>query len=322
MSASSRETVAQASGIACAGPTGDVFKDVSFALQAGTITALVAEPKSSGAKLLDCLAGLSPPSRGSLSALGSAPADWSPEQRKRHVYLRGPARFPFGVKVKELLDQVAMLMDDPGGRKRALDTFGIEDMADSHLFGLDAESQQMVRLAGSLLGRPDLMLYDSLLQGLSPHRAARVREVMAMLREDGKTIVFVADELEPVADLAEQIMILAHGALRAFATPEAILGEQAQRLTVFVRAEDHLDPGAFRDLPFVLETLEKDGGIEFHLEQDPEHVYSLVASLKAKGARLREFRTVRPSLDSAALELMSPAPLPADSRPPRPERGQ
>lgn len=302
MSEPSGEPLVKVENLAFGGDAGGGFRSVSFEVAAGSVVAVVAEPRAAGAALLGCLAGLGRPTGGEAAVLGAPPG----EKRERMVFVNGPPRFPFAVKVRELLAQIALLMDDPGGPERAFGALGIAKLGDRYLHELDPEEQQMVRVASSFIGDPDVLLFETLLQNLSPRRAGAVRRAARGLAEKGKAVIFMADEAEALVGFADAVLVLADGEQKAFASPQALMGDQMETLRLEVEAEAPLPLDALRALPFVQEAVEKAAGAVFHLKKDPDNIYAMVDALKAAGARLRALRTVRPSLEAAVLELMAP----------------
>jgi len=154
----STDVLIEVSGLSCAGSRGVALEGVSFALSSGDMAAILAEPKPLGVLLLNCLAGLAPAASGSVRVVGAEPMAWTAAERSRVVFVRGAARFPYAVRVEELLDHQALLMEDADGKDRALDTFQLGDLAPRFLHTLDPESQQMARIACSVIGDPDVLL--------------------------------------------------------------------------------------------------------------------------------------------------------------------
>jgi len=304
MSNSTCAPLIEARGLCCNGLYGDAFEDVDLRLAPGA-AALVANPKSAGFLLLHCLMGFLPPSRGELRVLGVDPRQWGRDERRRVSLVRGAPRFPFAMKVEELLGQVATLMEDEGGCERVLDEFGLSQVRGKYLHFLNAELQQLVRVACSVLGSPDVMMYESLFQHLSPARAKTVRQVLGNMRDKGKLVLFVADELLSVGSFCDVAVVMSGGRVLAAEAPEKLMKDNSGWLTVEIETEGDFCGAHVEKLPFVRGVESKEGRVSLRLDDSPGSIYSLMDALKERGVDLRWLRVNRPSLQDVVERLLS-----------------
>ena len=305
MSDASQDPLICANDLACTGIHGDALAGVSFLLNPGDIAALVASPRSAGGLLLHCLGGLLRLSAGSLTVAGAAPSEWTDAHRRRVVFVRGMTRFPFGVRVRELLAQIGQIMEDPDGPDRALQALQLTDMADLFLHRLNPEAQQMARVACSLVGAPDVMLYESLFQNLSHPKADIVRSAIAEFGGDRRTVVFLADELQPVEDFCNCVIVLARGRLKACANSAALLEAHGHGLRVAVETAAPLDQAGVCGLSCVTDATQRGGLLEVSLAEQPDSLYELIECLRSQNAEIRRLSTLKPSLLDAAMAIVA-----------------
>lgn len=289
----------------CCASRGCAIDDVTLDIEAGRVTALVAAPKPPARMLLDCLAGLAKPTEGEVLVLGKRPEAWGPEDRRRMVYVRGPARFPFAVRVRDLLGQQALLMDDPTGCDRVLEEFGLTGLAGRDLFRLDAESQHMVRVAGSLIGDPDILLYESLFQNLSPSRARLVAGRLRTLAKAGKAILYIADDMQIAEQFCDRVLVLGDGRVLAFSAPDEL--QESRRDLTFVEAvtQPKLDTDRALQLPFVIEAGAHGRAMHFTLEGETSRIYELLDYFRSEGVEITGLRARRFSLQDAVTDLLT-----------------
>ncbi|HRU93846.1 MAG TPA: hypothetical protein P5195_01250 [Anaerolineae bacterium] len=304
MSDSTCAPLIEAKGLCCNGLYGDAFEDIDLCLAPGTAAALVANPKSAGFLLMHCLMGFLPHSRGELRVLGMDPRQWGRDERRRVSLVRGAPRFPFAMRVEELLSQVAMLMGDKGGCERVLEDFGLKEVRGKYLHFLNAELQQLVRVACSVLGSPDVMMYESLFQHLSPARAKTVRQVLAGERDKGKLILFVADELVSVAAFCDVAVVMSGGRVRAADKPEKMMKDNSGWLTVEIETEGDFCGAHVEKLPFVRGVEAREGRFCLMLDDSPGSIYALMDALRARGVDLRWLRVNRPSLQDIVERML------------------
>jgi ABC-2 type transport system ATP-binding protein len=103
-----------------------------------------------------------------------------------------------GKKRKERIEEVLSLVDmeQAAGRKIATYSRGM---------------MQRICLAQALVNNPDLVILDEPTGGLDPFGRAAIRNIIANLRKDGKTVFFSSHELSEVEMVCDHLAILAKG---------------------------------------------------------------------------------------------------------------
>jgi branched-chain amino acid transport system ATP-binding protein len=84
---------------------------------------------------------------------------------------------------------------------------------------LSGGEQQMLCLARALMAQPDILLLDEPSLGLGPKIVTNVYEVLAVLREQGQTMVLVEESIERALSFADNACLLKNG--RVFAQGSA-----------------------------------------------------------------------------------------------------
>lgn len=90
---------------------------------------------------------------------------------------------------------------------------------------LSGGEQQMLALARSLVGDPDLLIVDEPTEGLAAQMTARVGECLRTLRERGVAVLLIEQRLALAPELADRVAVMGHGRLVFDGTP----GELAAR---------------------------------------------------------------------------------------------
>ncbi len=112
------------------------------------------------------------------------------------------------------------------------DLEGIRDRRGGVLSG---GQQQMLTIARTLMGNPELLLLDEPSEGLAPLIVAQLRDKVAQLKATGLSIVLAEQNLEFVLSLADRVYILEKGEVRYTGTPADLRANQdivKQYLTV------------------------------------------------------------------------------------------
>src|SRR5690348_2547045 len=93
-------------------------------------------------------------------------------------------------------------------------------------FALSGGQRRRVALAGVLAMRPQTLALDEPSAGLDAEaRAELYAQLRALRRENGLTLVLVSHDMSEVAELADQIVVLAEGELRLAGAPEQVFGD-------------------------------------------------------------------------------------------------
>ena len=100
---------------------------------------------------------------------------------------------------------------------------------------LSGGQQQMLTIARSLMGNPELLLLDEPSEGLAPLVVSRMREGVALLKEAGLSIVLAEQNLDFVLSLSDRIYVLEKGQVKYAGSAEDLknnIDVQKQYLTV------------------------------------------------------------------------------------------
>jgi branched-chain amino acid transport system ATP-binding protein len=196
-----------------------VLDDVSFAVEAGSVVAVVGANGAGKTTLLSTIAGLIHSNAGRIvfrdQDITRIRADSLPG-RGLALVPEGGRLFPF-MTVEENLQLGAYT----GSARRAMANrikevtaaFPVLAERKGQLAGkLSGGERQMCAIARALMCRPSLLLLDEPSVGLSPLMAERVLQIIARLAgEEDLTVVIVEQRVTEVLEIADQAHILDRG---------------------------------------------------------------------------------------------------------------
>jgi molybdate transport system ATP-binding protein len=199
--------------------------DVALALEVGRETVALVGPSGAGkTTVLDAVAGLRRPSRGTIEVgdetwFGGR-VDLRPEDRSVGYVFQEYALFPH-LSVER---NVAFAGDGAG----LLERFGIAELAKAKPGQLSGGERQRVALARALARKPRVLLLDEPMAALDPHSRGQVRaELRSLLRElDLPTIIVTHDFLDAAA-LADRIAVLVEGRVVQVGSAEELIARPA-----------------------------------------------------------------------------------------------
>ncbi|MFZ0384119.1 MAG: ABC transporter ATP-binding protein [Solirubrobacteraceae bacterium] len=201
---------------------------VSLELPRGRCVALVGESGSGKTTIARCVAGLHEPSGGSIeldgTPLAATAGKRSREQRRRiQIIFQNPYS---SLNPRHLVgDAVARPARILGGRSEAearADVLAVLErvrlparVVDRYPGELSGGERQRVAIARALAAGPELLVCDEITSALDVSVQAAVLDLLAELQTTlGLSLLFITHDLGVVACVADQVLVLEHGAVR------------------------------------------------------------------------------------------------------------
>ncbi|WP_231600534.1 sugar ABC transporter ATP-binding protein [Salinibacterium sp. SWN248] len=198
------------------------LEDVSFDVPVGEVTALLGENGAGKSTLLKILAGLQPPSGGSVSFFDREVTAFSPNTMlTEHSVAIVPQEL--SLLLDRTVSENILAGVEPGNRlfpsQRAmvqrtialLDELGLRIDPRMPVRELDMATQQLVVVARSIARGCRVLILDEPTAMLTPAESDRLFALMARLKAAGTTLVYVSHRMPEVFALADQIEVLRDG---------------------------------------------------------------------------------------------------------------
>src|SRR5262245_1630668 len=204
--------------------------EVTFDVMPG-ITGLLGPNGAGKTTLLRMITGLAGTSTGSITVFGEPVRD-NP-QLYRRIGVMSEHETVYGFMTGR---EFVRTMGDLRGVEHleaAVDrAIGLVDLADAQHRPMETYSRgmrQRIRLAGTLVHDPEILILDEPLNGADPRQRVHFKRLLQQLATDGRTIVLSSHILEEVEELADTVLLIVNGKLAASGGFRAIRAALNQR---------------------------------------------------------------------------------------------
>ena len=234
---------------------------IDWALGTGEIHAIVGQNGAGKSTLMHILTGLFPPDSGELLLRGRA------------VRFRGPGQaMAAGVGMIHqhfmLVDRFTVLQNILLGKegRRFLLSLGesrkqVAELCERYGFALDLDQEagnlsvglrQRVEIIKLLYRGGDILILDEPTAVLSSAEAKDLLEILARLRQQGKTILLVSHKLDEVLSIADRITVLRGGRKIATVAAAAVTNRELSAMMIGQPEEESAEVSAVSPGPVVL----------------------------------------------------------------------
>nr|WP_261574562.1 ATP-binding cassette domain-containing protein [Frankia gtarii] len=204
-----------------------IVEDVSFTLEAGSVTGLIGPNGAGKTTLIDALTGFATIFAGSVHLDGAELAALPAHERQR----RGLART---FQALELFDSLAVaenlaVVARPTAGSADTGRLGLAAIADRLPATLSHDERAAVALGRALIAAPKVLLLDEPAAGLDP---ADRRELTARIRRiagRGVAVLLVDHDVQLVFDVCDRVLVLDGGRIVARGLPAQVRADPAVR---------------------------------------------------------------------------------------------
>jgi iron(III) transport system ATP-binding protein len=208
---------------------GDVaaVRDLTFTMDAGTLTTLLGPSGCGKTTTLRLIAGLELPTRGVIRIGGRDVSNVPASDRDVSMVFQSYALFPH----MTVLENVRYGLDVAGVAKSDAIARAHETLAGVGLQGFDARlpaelsggQQQRVALARALVLEPSVLLFDEPLSNLDARLRRRMREEIRELQQRLRlTVVYVTHDQSEAMAVSDRIVVMNHGTIAQAGTPREL----------------------------------------------------------------------------------------------------
>lgn len=278
----------------------EALKGINFTINRGEIFALLGPNGAGKTTIMEILEGYIQRTSGHVSVLGYDP-DSSPEDlRSRVGIVLQETGVDLYLKVGEIIKQFSGFYQNPKPINEILDVTGLREQSDIRIRRLSGGQRRRLDVALGIVGDPELLFLDEPTTGLDPYARRNTWNMIASLRELGKTILLTTHYMDEAEVLADKIALLNAGIIEAEGTLEE-LRTYKKATTIKFELDD-----AINRMPVEISKLANVIGNEVKLETTtPMSSLAILASWALnEEIELRGLSVQQQSLDEIFIELV------------------
>ena len=261
----------------------EAVRGIDLEVMPGEVFAFLGPNGAGKTTTVEILEGYRKRSGGEVTVLGEDPQRAGRRWRERIGIVLQSGRLDPYLTVRESLGLYAGYFRAPRPIDEVIALVGLEDKADVRTRKLSGGQQRRLDVGMALVGDPELLFLDEPTTGFDPSARRQAWDVIAGLRDLGKTVFLTPHYMDEAQRLADRVTIISGGEIVARGTPED-LGDRGNQ------------PATIRYLA---------GGEEVVVETTTlvKTLNELTAAALAGGENLEGLEVTRPSLEDVYLEL-------------------
>jgi ABC-2 type transport system ATP-binding protein len=204
-----------------------VLHDITFHLYKGEVVGLLGPNGAGKSTAIKIIAGILAAGGGTVMVDGLSLPERAVDVKQRIGYVPEAAALFESLTGQEFLELMGRLHDVPEEtlQRRICDILATFELTAEREGRLDTYSKgmrQKILIGAALLHNPDLILLDEPLSGLDVNAAILIKDLIAALAADGKTILYSSHVLDVVEKVCDRVLIVHQGRLIAEGDVESL----------------------------------------------------------------------------------------------------
>jgi ABC-2 type transport system ATP-binding protein len=184
---------------------------ISFEVQKGEIFGLLGENGAGKTTTLEIIEGLRSATSGNIKVLGYDTKKEIREIKKRiGVQLQSSAYYNF-LRLDEILKLFGHFYNKEVDTAKLFDMVGLRSKSHQYVNSLSGGQKQRFSIVASLINDPEIVFLDEPTTGLDPVGRRNTWDIIAKIKEQGKTIVLTTHYMEEAEILCDRIAIMEKG---------------------------------------------------------------------------------------------------------------
>lgn len=188
----------------------DVLNGIDLNISEGGIFAVLGPNGSGKTTIIKSILGMVIPDKGTIKVFNTS-IKGNSNYRHQIDYLPQIANFPSNLKVKELIKMIKDLRGSTNKDQELINTFQLSPFLNKKLGTLSGGTKQKVNILLTFMFDSPIVILDEPTSGLDPISLLRLKELIAIEKERGKTIIVTSHIMSFVEEIADEIVFILEG---------------------------------------------------------------------------------------------------------------
>ena len=281
----------------------DAVAGIDLTVAAGEVFAFLGPNGAGKTTTVEILEGYRRPTAGKVSVLGIDPARAGRDWRARIGVVLQESEPEAELTVRECLSLYAGYYPRPRRVAETLELVGLTDRASARCGRLSGGQRRRLDVALALIGDPELIFLDEPTTGFDPAARQSAWQVIAGLRDLGKTIFLTTHYMEEAEHLADRIAVLAAGRIVAEGTAATLGGRDTEASVITFTLPPDVPAGDLPAAVTAVVTSTAGGCVEARTRSPLPLLGALAQWATARHLDLADLQVHRPGLEDVYLQL-------------------
>ena len=290
-------------------PTTKAVDDISFSFRAGQIYGFVGPNGAGKTTAMRILATLDEPTAGDIFVDGVSVVQYPDRVRNMVGYMPDSLPAHRDITVHEYLDFFARAYGLRDPKRSAIvenieEFCGLTDFREKTIAQLSKGMKQRVSLARAIVHEPSVLVLDEPAAGLDPRARIELRELLKVLREQGKAILISSHILSELGEICDGVAFIERGQLLRAGAIDHIIQSMEMRPMTMIRSKN-FDLETLLKLVLeepIVETAKIVGNAVATVTHGDDDA-TLLPALVTKGVQIVEFRKHEAQLEDLFLNI-------------------
>jgi ABC-2 type transport system ATP-binding protein len=276
--------------------------EASFDVVEGEIFGLIGPNGAGKTTTMECIEGIRRPDGGTITVLGLDPRRQAYRLQHRIGVQLQQAQLQKRIKVWEAVDLWSALYPQAVDGDALLEQLGLSDKRGAWFMALSGGQKQRLFIALALINDPEVVFLDELTTGLDPQARRAIWELVRGIRARGKTVFLTTHLMEEAERLCDRVAIIEHGRVIEIDSPAALVAKHCPERGVVFTCDEQETVAGLREIAGVEEVEEEDNTYRLR-GRGAQFVTEVMRFLSQRDVRVKDFRTVLPTLEDVFLKL-------------------
>ncbi|HZV25910.1 MAG TPA: ABC transporter ATP-binding protein [Acidothermaceae bacterium] len=274
---------------------------INFDVGTGEIFALLGPNGAGKTTTIEILEGYRKRTGGEVTILGVDPERGGRRYRERIGIMLQAGGIDADMTVLDTVRLYAGFYRRPRPIDATIAMVGLDEHRKARIRTLSGGLQRRLDLCLALIGDPEIIFLDEPTTGFDPTARRAAWDMVANLRDLGKTVLLTSHYMDEVEHLADRVAVMRHGVIVAEATPHQLGGRDTAEALISFRTP-YAGPGEIPAGPWTAVD-NPDDIIELRTGQ-PTHALLLLTGWAIEhGIELESLTVTRPTLEEAYLSI-------------------